>query len=365
MGYRPQLDGIRCLAVFAVLFHHFWNPTTYAGAIGVRLFFVLSGFLISGILIEAKADMQAQGLRETLRVFYVRRALRIFPPFYLVLLIGFLAAVPEVRDPIWWHVTYTTNFHFVLQGYYDDWTAHLWSLAVEEQFYLVWPLAVLLLRRRWLVGATIAMILSAPLLRAIVLSVPLNGLSGYILPLAAADSLGCGALLALARETTWRSVLTRAGVVCFAALAIISLAGVERYARWFYYIAFDTLMSLAFTWVIFSAYSGFRGAVGRFLEFAPVRYLGKISYGIYLYHGFAALLVARLAIPLNVPAQPGARQFVMLSAVTVVAALLSWHVYERLWLRLKESFAYRRPAALATKVGHGLLAKLRKGPMVP
>src|SRR5215475_1019044 len=104
IGYKPQLDGLRCMAVLAVLFHHFWQTDTGAGLIGVRLFFVLSGFLITTMLLSAKEliEQDASSVLRSFKQFYVRRSLRIFPAFYL----------------------------FVRQGYLDAHTAHLWSLAV-------------------------------------------------------------------------------------------------------------------------------------------------------------------------------------------------------------------------------------------
>jgi len=99
IGYKPQLDGLRCMAVLAVLFHHFWQMDTGVGLIGVRLFFVLSGFLITTMLLSAKEliESDASTVLRSFKQFYIRRSLRIFPAFYLVVVVGWLAASPRSR----------------------------------------------------------------------------------------------------------------------------------------------------------------------------------------------------------------------------------------------------------------------------
>jgi peptidoglycan/LPS O-acetylase OafA/YrhL len=134
----PQLDSLRAIAVIGVMVHHFWpngevllGLTT--GFLGVQLFFVLSGFLITGILLRAR-DVVAAGLQSTtsaIRQFYIRRLLRIFPLFYRMLAVAWIVGLPEVRDSLPWHLTYATNVYFV---HIEDWhgsVSHLWSLAVE------------------------------------------------------------------------------------------------------------------------------------------------------------------------------------------------------------------------------------------
>ena len=154
----PHLDGLRALAVGAVLMEHFWAPWAIEsrvplGAIGVRLFFVLSGFLITAILLNAKARVEAgtRSTRSEMARFYARRALRLFPIFYLTIAVAAFAGIQIVRDSLWWHLFYTSNLFLAVKASWSGPIAHFWSLAVEEQFYFIWPAVVLLCPRKWLI----------------------------------------------------------------------------------------------------------------------------------------------------------------------------------------------------------------------
>src|SRR6187402_354046 len=155
---------------------------------GVRLCFVISGFLITGILLS----WRNQPLGLALKTFYRRRALRIFPLFYFVLAAAAVLNIGPVRDTLVWHVSYLSNFYFYLRGDWHGSVSHLWSLAVEEQFYLVWPWLLLCAPARWLRPAIVAMIAVAPVSR-LLFPHPMDS----VLPTSCLDSLGLGALLAL------------------------------------------------------------------------------------------------------------------------------------------------------------------------
>jgi peptidoglycan/LPS O-acetylase OafA/YrhL len=140
--YMPQLDGLRALAVAAVAWWH-WAPPEYHfqipwGDLGVQLFFVLSGFLITAILWHGRSEYQRLGQRGflTLRRFYMRRFLRIFPLYYAVVLMTALIGIKSVRETFFWNIAYLSNFYLFLRGEWRGPISHFWSLAVEEQFYL-------------------------------------------------------------------------------------------------------------------------------------------------------------------------------------------------------------------------------------
>ena len=132
-GYMVQLDGLRAIAVSFVLLHHFYSPLHdylggALGTYGIKLFFVLSGFLITGILLDARSLIERHEISKgfAFRQFYIRRTLRIFPAYYLILFISLVAGNPDVRSDIWWYATYTTNILVASRGWFGEATAHLW-----------------------------------------------------------------------------------------------------------------------------------------------------------------------------------------------------------------------------------------------
>src|SRR4029450_13372172 len=142
LKYMQQLDGLRAMAVLAVLWTHYlpeedWLFGVYWGGFGVRLFFVLSGFLITGILLKSRQYVMQgpQPAAFALRPFYSRRLLRIFPLYYTTLAVTALMAIPPVRETMVWHITYLSNVYFSIQGRFHGPIRHFWSLSVEEQFY--------------------------------------------------------------------------------------------------------------------------------------------------------------------------------------------------------------------------------------
>jgi peptidoglycan/LPS O-acetylase OafA/YrhL len=226
-GRLRQLDALRAVAVGGVLFAHFvpaghplaalhWLPW---GDLGVQLFFVLSGFLITGILLGCQREVDAgrQSVAFSLRQFYVRRCLRIFPAYYLTLGLTSLSLWPIVRETLPWHAGYASNFYLASLGAWRDTVSHLWTLSVEEQFYLLWPLVVLLVPRRRLLRVVIGVVVAAPLFRLATFAAGAPELWRVVLLPSCMDALGLGALLACleadpARDAA-RRALARAGLV--------------------------------------------------------------------------------------------------------------------------------------------------------
>jgi peptidoglycan/LPS O-acetylase OafA/YrhL len=325
----PQLDGLRAVAVTFVMAFHFIpgvDRVAPLGSIGVRLFFVLSGFLITRILLASKG----QPIGEALGRFYLRRSLRIFPLFYLVLALAAAIDIGPVRATLGWHVTYLTNAYLFDRGAWHGSISHLWSLAVEEQFYLVWPCLVLLLPERRLPPMITAMIVLAPLSR-LAIGGPMNS----VLPTSCLDSLGAGALLALPAA---RRSMMNTGLLLGVPLLLSSLAlRYAGYAGVAFEVALDLGVSLSAAWIVGRAATGFSGSVGATLLAKPVVYVGTISYGLYLCHGFIPYVLGRYIegfIDLPWPAR-----FVMLTMATVAAASLSWKLFEAPILSLKDRLA--------------------------
>lgn len=352
-----QLDGLRAFAVGLVLLYHFWRParqSVHFGGIGVRIFFVLSGFLITGILLHSRrqADAEAWSTGGALRRFYLRRILRIFPLFYLGLAIAWIGRISDAREGIGWHAAYLSNVYFFLEnaahpGRWGGSVAHLWSLAVEEQFYILWPWVILFASWRALPRVALAMIVVGPAFRAVVYAATGNDLASILTP-GCFDSLGLGAYLAMTKAPELRghpqvypvgTPFLVTGALLFVAH---ELAGPTAGASLFRIAIFDLGVALPAVWLTARAAEGLRGPAGRVLELAPVRYLGTISYGIYLYHLMLPELFGRavkrlghpdLLAPLGDKTLP---YFVFYSAATVAVAAASWHWFEGPINRLKD-----------------------------
>jgi peptidoglycan/LPS O-acetylase OafA/YrhL len=343
LTYRPQLDSLRALAVSAVLVHHFLDNGWGTGAIlGVKLFFVLSGFLITTILLRGRAIAEravpagaSRMWREAGR-FYLRRVLRIFPLYYFVVAVCVVIDLEPTRDIVVWLASYTLNIRFALQGYYDANFAHFWTLAVEEQFYMFWPWFVLFGARRWLPAITCALVALGPLYRWLSYSSDLPGLATYAMTPAYADTLGMGALLAVLSNTDgsreWLArYLTRAilpvSAVAFVALYVLESQGLDGGVG---LLLGDVALSGVFCWMIASAARGFTGAAGAVLEWKPLRYLGRISYGIYVYHPFMPALCLWVLARAGWGAPTStAWAFLLFSVATLLVSSLSWHVLEK------------------------------------
>ncbi|TIS79978.1 MAG: acyltransferase, partial [Mesorhizobium sp.] len=196
-----QLDAVRAVAVTLVLYAHFLAPngTSFLGHLGVRLFFVLSGFLITRLLLDAR-DGNAFASGPALRAFYARRVIRIFPPYFAVLALVWLTNLEQSSSSLAWHALYLSNFWYALRNDWNPWLlCHFWSLSIEEQFYLAWPLIVLLAPRRRIEAITIGVILFSFAYRFYWPLTANPALARDLLPPASMDALGCGALLAVRR----------------------------------------------------------------------------------------------------------------------------------------------------------------------
>jgi peptidoglycan/LPS O-acetylase OafA/YrhL len=351
LPYMPQLDGLRTLAVGGVLAQHF-GLISWGAGYGVHLFFVLSGFLITGILLEQRRNVTELGVTRAraFRQFYFRRALRIFPLYYLVVLGGIVLNVRYARDFAPWLLTYTINLKMAAQGWYIDHFAHFWSLAVEEQYYLVWPWLILLLPRRWLGRTAMIAIAIAPLFRFTLVMLAHNGfdsgtsLAGYISTPTTLDSLGIGSLLATLRSTPagaeWLRKWMRLAIP-LTGLVLLSFFqfGPKNTAH---FIFLDTSAAILFSWMIYKASRGYGGLIGAFLSFAPIVYLGRISYGIYVFHPFIPGLVTRSfqRMGIRVPAEQWITAAIY-AGMTVIVATTSWYVLERPMNNLKRYVPYR------------------------
>jgi peptidoglycan/LPS O-acetylase OafA/YrhL len=337
----PRLDGLRALAVGGVLLDHYvhapaihmWN----LGEMGVRLFFVLSGFLITSILMEDR-DLTAQAGERAVR-FYGRRLLRLTPALWLAIAAGAALGLGNLRQDWWKHGLYLTN---VMIARSHQWVgpAHFWTLSVEEQFYLGWFFVVSVAPRRWLAPAIIACIAIGPLYRALVAD-PADPHSSITLLAGQTDMLAFGALLAWIRRAPGTGAIARlfdSRLVLVAAFA----ATVLLYAPlgWDYRIARalpGLTMSVAAACAISQASRPFAPGRGGPLDWPVLRHVGRISYGIYVYHFFApqAFDKAWPGFSAVQGAGPKLAHAALFLAVTFAVAEASWWFVERPILGLK------------------------------
>lgn len=357
-----QFDGLRALAVSTVLLSHFglgskleWLTDALDwGSLGVRLFFVLSGFLITRILLSFRREVQGKQLTATqaLKKFYIRRTLRIFPLFYAVLLVTSLLDVQKMRDVVLYHAFYLSNLSGVIflstdpLVFRDATSAHFWSLAVEEQFYLLWPAAVILIpSRKFLQKLLITAICLAPVWRAswFLLGNPLG--PGDLL--ACLDTLGAGAALAVWHEnvgdirTRFRRYIRPLGTIgTWIFIACVALRVAHRWYRP-YTILIDWGAATAMTRVVHRASLEHNDRLGRLLQLRPLAYIGKISYGIYVGHAFMSPLLTWCLTRLHLPllTKDDLSRTVILTAMTLAFASASWFLFERHFVNLKDRLA--------------------------
>jgi peptidoglycan/LPS O-acetylase OafA/YrhL len=359
----PQLDAVRGLAVLLVLLH---NSDRYSslhlhlvsdnGWMGVDLFFVLSGFLITGILLDTK---QSEGY---FRNFYARRCLRIWPLYYSLLLFMFVIvplvrpseahAVFEARSSPWWaYPIFLQNFLIPIPTMATGALGVTWSLAVEEQFYLVWPLVVRFCTQAQLRAIAIAVICISPVLR---FYLSLHQVIIYSNTFCRLDGLMAGALLALVIRSANFSpskLLTRAWISFLVSAPLALIFEMVFHARWIVF-SLTAMASVAFIYLaLFSTQKWLQGLLtNRFMV-----YTGTISYGIYLLEKIP--LDAAKAFHLD------KHQFLALpitAAVTYVMAATSWNLLERPILKLKRFFEARRVRPSEANGGVLSLAGLSK-----
>lgn len=341
-GRVPELDALRGIACLAILVYHLKPSLVPFGWAAVDLFFVLSGYLITAILIRH------EGSPRFLTNFYVRRGLRIWPIYYLtvlaIMVLGPILPVPTRWDGLAYYLTYTQN----LPLYWSDkapafspYAGHLWTLANEEQFYVFWPLAVCLLGRRWVIPL-------AATLAATSVAARMAGFNSWLL-LARADGFALGGLLAALladrqrvseRLRLFRGGFTIATLSAAAVLAVVISKGwLPTFGRPPKGAGFSVLaINLAFAGIVglTATHAGGRSVAwlrGRWL----VR-VGVISYGLYMYHFL--LLIIGGDVMRSWRGHGSMIVDILMLAASYLLAVLSWKWVEKPILGLKDRFAY-------------------------
>jgi peptidoglycan/LPS O-acetylase OafA/YrhL len=350
----PQLDGLRGIAILLVLLVHsqesfrgiHLDSLARRGWIGVDLFFVLSGFLITGILLDTK------GRGAWLRNFYARRALRIWPLYYAVLLFIFVL-VPIAKPsnklelshyPWYWYFSYLQNWF--VRGWGIAPLSITWSLAVEEQFYMSWPIVVLVSSRKGLRNVLVATFLLSPLLRWVAISLGSSWVFTYTFTGFRLDSIALGGLMALFVRSEAFSA-TRLRRISMATFGMGGLAVAINFARRPpeespHSAIIYTLLALTFSGALGLALV----TSGGFLKNSVLRYVGKISYGLYLLHLTVFSVYDNTIIHYRLHdyllLDTAIRHLLLFGVVTA-----SWYLFESPILTLKSKFEDRQPKTVA------------------
>lgn len=369
-AFIPALDGLRGIAIILVMLHHFtlYRPTSGIDLLigdvvffwwsGVDLFFVLSGFLITGILLDTRDN------ERYFTTFYARRILRIFPLYYLVLFLAFivLPKFPAVHSvladqgdlpPQWPYWLYLANFSIAKLGWLHDWVDVAWSLAIEEQFYLVWPLLIWLCPPRVLALLCAVIIVAEPIARIYAWALDYKVLWIYVLTWYRLDGLAIGALLALAQRRgllpsldRWVPLVLIAGVAGLIACTIMG-GHTWWWNRRMQQYGYSLIAIIGGAMLVSAINRPADSWWPRLLSAGWLRAFGKYSYGLYLLHTPVMRAVREYVFnPQDyetLKTAPWIGEVLFYVAATAPAfavAWLSWRWFEAPILRLKARFPY-------------------------
>jgi peptidoglycan/LPS O-acetylase OafA/YrhL len=359
LGFRPDVEGLRAVAVLLVVLCHAGVSWLRGGFVGVDVFFVISGYLITGLLLR---EHETRG-RISYAGFYARRVRRILPAAMLVIVVTLLIAHhfqnafsydSQYLDEAKWAAMFVANLHygFIQANYFSsgNLTAspflHFWSLAVEEQFYVVWPTLVIiagLVLRRWLRPTVFVLAIGASV-ASFAYSVHLvdtNLIWAYYSPFSRAWELGAGAIAATLAHPTARLPRWVGVVVAWAGLGAIAYAAAT-------FTASTSFPGVEALWPVLGALGVIVGGgsglgAGWLLNLTPVRAIGRVSYGWYLLHYPPMILWTGISPPGSLQDVSGlpVHERLLIAAITLAAAFVMYYVLERPIRRSR--FLARRP----------------------
>lgn len=352
MKYIPALDGLRGYAVLLVLLQHWLGSDHFLnslnnGLIGVTLFYVLSGFLITGILLKNKAA--ALDVKTQFKNFWARRILRIFPIYYLLLLILVLIGFQDIRQQLLYFATYTQNILFYSSDQNFGYLIHFWSLAIEEQFYLIWPVLILLIRLDRILILILLTIAGGLFFRLSahmgILNIAVNPINYHLM--GSIDLFGYGAFLAFMSSRSLHIIKT---VLIFMGGMLTVILSVKLLINHLDYLSLIGVLAMG---LIFSVLHFPQQLIKLIFCNAPIIRLGKISYGVYLIHYFMypfnhwlhkLCISQQLKWPfldaILIPEFSNIYlRFVYFLCLTLFFSVLSWYIIEKPFLNLKKRFS--------------------------
>jgi peptidoglycan/LPS O-acetylase OafA/YrhL len=348
LNYFYQFDVLRAFAVILVIISHWFGPDHFLnhfktnGIIGVTLFFVLSGYLITNILLRYKDEIGKKLTRlHALKIFYVRRALRIFPIYYMILGLMYLLNLPSVRDSVFWHIFYCSNFYYFKINSWEGPASHFWSLSVEEQFYIVWPVLIIYTAKKNLYKFLFAGVIIGISYR-IFISYPENEMSRILLP-GSVDSFCIGGLFALMKIRQFKYY-----TFCLKNQTIVILHFIVFFtflqSNIFKVICGDNYIAfyIFFISLIFGLFIDFlsrkKVKQNHFWKSSALIFTGKISYGLYLFHNFIPYMKV-FDFPNQISINYYSNQLIRFILLFAIASI-SWFLIERPILKYKDKFNY-------------------------
>lgn len=354
MNYTPQLDGIRAIAILAVLYTHllpsdYWLFNIYWGGLGVRLFFVLSGFLITKILLSYKLDhtRNVSNNFTLIKNFYTRRLLRLTPVFFLAITAAAFLNFPGVRDNYWWHVLYLSNIKIAISNTWPPLTAHFWSLAVEEQFYLLWPFFVIFLSIKNLKHVVLLGILSSLAYRAVLRIYNVPDITIWMLLPDSVDALMIGAALALYttlyQNYRTTNILYLLGACAFVMWLILVFGWIliPEFKKPDIFITLElqkTLSAIYFSIFILWIINCEKNIIVQILSNRSIVFIGKISYSIYVIHFFVKHSINIGYYKLIGHSPPTITHAVLTFLLVLICSTLLWFMVELPARKLKNYF---------------------------
>lgn len=316
------------------------------------LFLVLTGYLITGSLLRERDRCEARGgawRMASMKTYQIRRGLRILAPYYAALAFAWIVRAPDVWPSLGWYMFHLSNVHIALEGAWPSGTSHFWSLAMQQQFYLIWPFVIWFLPRRLLLPAILTVIAIAPVSRhfgsVMFPEVPWRDKMLW----EALDYFGCGALLALAVHrgmSLENRPLKIAGWVSLTAYFYFYMGPQFRWPDYGIRALQQTFLCVPLCAVIAAASVGFTGGLKSVLEHPVLQKVGALSYGVYLFHNLAPLATGKI-LPFLwwPPLDTGPAAWIKVgayAAVTWALTLASWRWIER---PLQDRRARMRPDA--------------------
>lgn len=362
----PQLDGLRALAFALVTLSHMGIEIPYIalGQAGVGIFFVLSSMLISSILLDLRSTAQEEKIPTlfALKNFYIRRILRLWPLLLCVILISVLTGTKPFPETWPWHVAYLTNIYQFLYGW-QGYGSNLWTLSIEEQFYIAWPFIILLAPLRKLPVIIITLFFASILLRYSMAGIDIVGADRKgdpnLLPLAQLDCLCCGAYIACLHK----GILSNAhlhlfrfapplALVLWACLILVPNTGFAR----------ESLVAIFWMWLVNACCQPLPPWAKFALSNPVMVYIGKISYGLYVIQGvvlgwflwfmYSCPIPGYRILPrLGFPEETFESHFFVTTSCLVLnflIAMIFWHCIESPINSLKSRFPYISRRATTT-----------------